>query len=212
MTTPLYKAVVNELFDLQKFAIKLGLHNITALSSLLGNPHMQYPSIHIAGTNGKGSTSFYIAQILQACGLKVGLFTSPHLVDFRERIRVDNLLINEDDVISFWQTIKKEVLELQATFFDTTTLMAFDYFAKQRVDVAVFETGLGGRLDSTNIIQPECCVITPIGLDHQHFLGDTLSKIAVEKAGIIKNSADVFLADIEPDAENEILKHVSSNI
>jgi dihydrofolate synthase / folylpolyglutamate synthase len=189
-----YKQTTSELFDLQKYAIKLGLDNITALASFYNNPQNNFSSIHIAGTNGKGSTAFYIAQILRACGLKVGLFTSPHLYDFRERIRINDTLIEESFIIDFWRDIKEKVHNLKATFFDTTTLMAFTYFSDGKVDVAIIETGLGGRLDSTNILQPESVVLTPIGFDHQKQLGNDLISIAGEKAGIIKKGADVFIA------------------
>ncbi|HED09244.1 MAG TPA: bifunctional folylpolyglutamate synthase/dihydrofolate synthase [Caldithrix abyssi] len=187
-----YSQTVEELFDLQKYAIKLGLDNITALARVLDHPEKKYPVIHVAGTNGKGSTCLYLAQILRAHGFKTGLFTSPHLVDFRERIRVDEKLIPREDVIDFWQRLKKTVLELKATFFDTTTAMALDHFARSNVDVVVMETGLGGRLDSTNIVPAEMAVITPIGFDHQKQLGNTLAGIAGEKAGIIKTAIPVF--------------------
>jgi len=183
-----YSQTVEQLFDLQKYAIKLGLENITLLSKNFGDPHLKYPTIHIAGTNGKGSTSFFISKILQTTGLKVGLFTSPHLVDFRERIRINDELIATEYVTSFWQEVKELVLKLEATFFDTTTLLAFKYFSDQNVDVAIIETGLGGRLDSTNILKPEIAVLTPIAYDHQKQLGKTIEKIAYEKAGIIKDS------------------------
>ena len=195
-----YTQTVNEIFDLQQFAIKLGLDNIRALMEALGNPHLAYPVIHIAGTNGKGSTSFFIAKILENAGLKVGLYTSPHLVDFRERMQVNGLQISEDGVIDFWQHVKDIVLERKATFFDTTTAMAFNYFQTQQVDVAVIETGLGGRLDSTNIVIPELAVITPIHFDHEKQLGDTLAQIAGEKAGIIKEGTTVISAEQESEA------------
>ena len=195
-----YTQTVNEIFDLQQFAIKLGLDNIRALMEALGNPHLAYPVIHIAGTNGKGSTSFFIAKILENAGLKVGLYTSPHLVDFRERMQVNGQQISEDGVIDFWQHVKDIVLERKATFFDTTTAMAFNYFQTQQVDVAVIETGLGGRLDSTNIVIPELAVITPIHFDHEKQLGDTLAQIAGEKAGIIKEGTTVISAEQESEA------------
>ena len=195
-----YTQTVNEIFDLQQFAIKLGLDNIRALMEALGNPHLAYPVIHIAGTNGKGSTSFFIAKILENAGLKVGLYTCPHLVDFRERMQVNGLQIGEDGVIDFWQHVKDIVLERKATFFDTTTAMAFNYFQTQQVDVAVIETGLGGRLDSTNIVIPELAVITPIHFDHEKQLGDTLAQIAGEKAGIIKEGTTVISAEQESEA------------
>jgi dihydrofolate synthase/folylpolyglutamate synthase len=189
-----YKNTVAELFDLQKFAIKLGLDNITALMRLLNNPHKDYPVIHIAGTNGKGSTAFFLAGILEAAGLKTGLFTSPHLIDFRERMRVNGKMIEQSDVNHFWRRVKNDVLKRKATFFDTTAAMAFDYFSREKVDVAVIETGLGGRLDSTNVADSEIAVITPIDFDHQKQLGNTLSQIAFEKAGIIKKRSAVFCA------------------
>ena len=141
-----------ELFDLQKFAIKLGLDNISILSDYFNNPQLTYPTIHIAGTNGKGSTAIILQNILMQHGLKVGLFTSPHLVHFNERIRVNNELVDNKFIADFWKDVKELVLKLKATFFDTTTCLAFEYFNQKKVDVAIFETGLGGRLDSTNII------------------------------------------------------------
>lgn len=188
-----YQKTIQELFDLQQFAIKLGLENITELCKNYGNPHLDYPVIHIAGTNGKGSTAALVKLILRKHGLKTGLYTSPHLMDFRERIRVDTELINKESVIGYWQELKSRVYEIKATFFDTTTCMAFKYFSDQKVDVTVIETGLGGRLDSTNIVTPEAAVITAIALDHQKQLGDTLLQIASEKAGIIKPNIPLFI-------------------
>ena len=190
---------LTELFDLQQFAIKLGLDNITKLSKYFDNPHLNYPTIHIAGTNGKGSTAIILQKILMLHGLKVGLFTSPHLVHFNERIRINDDLIPDEFIYDFWNKIKEFVLELKATFFDTTTCMAFEYFNQNNVDVAIFETGLGGRLDSTNIIDPEIALITPIDFDHNKQLGNTLSQIASEKAGIIKTNCSVFLAKQNPE-------------
>jgi dihydrofolate synthase/folylpolyglutamate synthase len=188
-----YSTTLFEIFDLQKYAIKLGLENITYLSKIVNNPHLKYPTIHIAGTNGKGSTAIILQQILMEHGFKVGLYTSPHLVSFNERIRINNNLIENQFIIDFWDTIKKFVLEKKATFFDTTTCLAFEYFYQRKVDVAIFETGLGGRLDSTNIIQPEATLLTPISFDHQKQLGNTLTDIAMEKAGIIKQNSHLFL-------------------
>lgn len=205
----LYTQTTQQLFDLQKYAIKLGLENISYLCQVFGNPQLKFPIIHIAGTNGKGSTAFYISNILQTCGLKVGLYTSPHLVDFRERIRINNQLIEKDYIIQFWKEIKESVLRLKATFFDTTTLMALKYFADKEVDVAVIETGLGGRLDSTNIVKPDMVVITPIGYDHQKQLGKTLKLIAFEKAGIIKDKCIVFVSEQKRSVLNVIKKAVS---
>ncbi|MBN1407537.1 MAG: bifunctional folylpolyglutamate synthase/dihydrofolate synthase [Calditrichaceae bacterium] len=201
-----YQKTVNEIFDLQQYAIKLGLDNIQALMKELGNPHQAYPVIHIAGTNGKGSTSFFIAKILENTGLKVGLYTSPHLADFRERIQVNGAQISEEGVIDFWQQIKTAVLARKATFFDTTTAMAFNYFHNQQVDVAVIETGLGGRLDSTNIVNPKIAVITPIHFDHEKQLGGTLEQIAGEKAGIIKKGTTVISAEQNYEALNVLKK------
>ena len=189
-----YNSTIKEIYDLQRFAIKLGLENITALCVELNHPQQSYPVIHIAGTNGKGSTAFFLAKILQTMGLRTGLFTSPHLFDFRERIRVNGRKISKGYIIAFWESIKELVLRRKATFFDTTTAMALDWFRQKQVDVAVIETGLGGRLDSTNIVKAAYTVITPIHFDHRKQLGDTLSRIAEEKAGIIKNGSAVFCA------------------
>lgn len=189
-----YSSIVQELFDLQKFAIKLGLDNIRFLCDQMSNPQNTYPVIHVAGTNGKGSTSFFTASILQAMGLKTGLFTSPHLMDFRERVTVNGKKISRAFVSSFWDEYKKIILRRRATFFDTTTAMALLYFKEQKVDVAIIETGLGGRLDSTNVVRPEIAVITPIHFDHEKQLGSTLGEIAAEKAGIIKPGCAVFSA------------------
>jgi dihydrofolate synthase/folylpolyglutamate synthase len=195
-----YQQTVNELFDLQQYAIKLGLDNIRALMEALGNPHQAYPVIHVAGTNGKGSTCFFTAKILENAGLKVGLYTSPHLIDFRERIQVNGKQISKKEVIDFWQQIKDIVGDRKATFFDTTTAMAFNYFKIQQVDIAVIETGLGGRLDSTNIVTPKLAVITPIHFDHEKQLGNTLEQIAGEKAGIVKEGVTLISAEQEIDA------------
>ncbi len=207
---PSYSSVVQELFDLQKFAIKLGLDNIRFLCAKMDNPQEAYPVIHIAGTNGKGSTSFFTASILQAMGLKTGLFTSPHLTDFRERITVNGEKISQIFITSFWQEYKNTILQRRATFFDTTAAMAFLYFKEQKVDVAVIETGLGGRLDSTNIVKPQVVALTPIHFDHEKQLGNSLRKIAAEKAGIIKPGCSVFSAEQEAEALAEIKRHLTS--
>ena len=174
------------LLDLQFFGIKAGLDNIRALLFSLGNPERRFPSIHLAGTNGKGSTSAMIASILTASGYRTGLYTSPHLVDFEERIRIDGKKIPREEVIQYTDRMKPEIRKNRATFFEVTTAMAFQYFAESKVDIAVVETGLGGRWDATNVILPELSVITNIGLDHTEYLGNTLSRIAFEKGGIIK--------------------------
>jgi dihydrofolate synthase/folylpolyglutamate synthase len=204
-----FSNTVEELFDLQKFAMKLGLDNIRYLCRYLNNPHLNYPVIHIAGTNGKGSTAFFLAAILQEMGLKTALFTSPHLSDFRERIRVNGEKISKTYVAEFWREVKKIVLAKKATFFDTTTAMALQYFNVKRVDVAVVETGLGGRLDSTNIVQPETVILTPIHFDHQKQLGNSLKQIAEEKAGIIKNNAIVFCAAQKAEALDVIKNKIN---
>ena len=159
----------------------------------LDNPQKGFKSIHLAGTNGKGSVSHIMASAYQAGGYKVGVFTSPHIFDFRERIKINGELISEEEVIDFIINNKEVATAIEATFFEITTALAFQFFAKKNVDLAIIETGLGGRLDSTNVIVPELSVITNIGLDHQDFLGDTLSLIAREKAGIIKDSVPVVV-------------------
>ena len=206
-----YQSAISEIYDLQKYAIKLGLDNIKFLMNSLNNPHNQYPVIHIAGTNGKGSTAFYIAGILQAMGMNTGLFTSPHLVDFRERIQVNGHKIEKSFIADFWQREKKTILSREATFFDTTTALGLDYFKMKNVDVAVVETGLGGRLDSTNIVDSEIAVITPIDFDHQKQLGTTLKKIAYEKAGIIKKKSVVFSTVQQQSALEQISDVVNRN-
>jgi len=204
---------LTELFDLQKFAIKLGLENISKLAMHFNNPHLNYPTIHIAGTNGKGSTAIILQNILMQHDLKVGLFTSPHLVHFNERIRINNDLIANEFIYDFWINIKDLVLELKSTFFDTTTCMAFEYFNQNNVDIAIFETGLGGRLDSTNIVDPEIAIITPIDFDHHKQLGNTLSQIASEKAGIIKDNCHVYLSKQKPEVNKYFKnKYNSKNI
>lgn len=167
-------------------AYKPGLENTYLLMEHLGNPHRHFRSIHIAGTNGKGSTSHLIAAALQAAGYKVGLYTSPHLVDFRERIRINGQMVPEEYVVQFVAEHHRFLENVKPSFFETTMAMAFSYFAQQQVDIAVIEVGLGGRLDSTNIITPLLSVITNIGMDHTEFLGNTLAAIAREKAGIMK--------------------------
>lgn len=176
-------------------AYKEGLDNTYLLDEHFGHPHRKFKTVHVAGTNGKGSCSHTLAAILQASGLKVGLFTSPHLVDFRERIRVNGQMVSEEYVVRFVEEHRAFFEPLHPSFFELTTAMAFKYFAEQNVDVAVVEVGLGGRLDCTNIITPEVCAITNISFDHVAFLGDTLEKIAGEKAGIIKQNVPVVIGE-----------------
>lgn len=182
-------------------AIKKDLHNTIALCEALGNPHKKFKTIHIAGTNGKGSTSHMLAAILQTAGYKTGLYTSPHLHDFRERIKVNGEMVSENFVIDFAKTMKSQIELLEPSFFEITVAMAFEYFAQEAVDIAVIETGLGGRLDSTNIITPELSVITNIGWDHMNLLGNTLEQIAFEKAGIIKKNIPVVIGESIPETE-----------
>lgn len=181
-----YKKALDFIYNRQHFGIKLGLHNITRLSEWLGNPQDTYPSVHVAGTNGKGSTSSFVSSILQAAGYTVGILTSPHLADYRERIRVNGKKIEPAAIARFVETYKKEILDSQVTFFEVTTALAFWYFAYKKVDWAVLEVGLGGRLDATNIVTPNVSVITNISLEHTNLLGKTIYKIAGEKGGIIK--------------------------
>ena len=182
-------------------AYKEGLSTTIALDDHLGNPHRKFLTIHIAGTNGKGSTSHTLAAILQESGYKVGLYTSPHLVDFRERIKVNGEVAGEEYVIRFIQEHRAFFEPLSPSFFELTTAMAFNYFAEQQVDVAIIEVGLGGRLDCTNIITPKLSVITNISFDHTQFLGSTLAEIAGEKAGIIKPGVPVIIGETTPETK-----------
>ena len=193
-STPLFQNV-------GKDAYKEGLENTHLLDEHFGHPHRQFKTIHVAGTNGKGSCSHTLAAILQSAGYKVGLYTSPHLVDFRERIRINGTPVSEAYVIDFVENHRAFFEPLHPSFFELTTAMAFNYFAEQQVDVAVIEVGLGGRLDCTNIIRPDLCVITNISFDHTQFLGDTLAKIASEKAGIIKEGIPVVIGETTPETK-----------
>lgn len=184
-------------------AYKPGLDTVRLLDDKFGNPHNKYKSIHIAGTNGKGSTAHTLAAILQSAGYRVGLYTSPHLTDFRERIRVSGEMITHDAVVKFVDRYKAMNLDCHPSFFELTMIMAFEYFAMRNVDIAVIETGLGGRLDSTNIITPILSVITNISFDHTAFLGNTLKSIASEKAGIIKPSVPVVIGEAHGEVRME---------
>ena len=183
-------------------AYKADLHNTIALCNAINNPQTKFKSIHIAGTNGKGSTSHMLAAMLQQAGYKTGLYTSPHLKDFRERIKINGQIITEAFVVDFVETTKTISEQIKPSFFELTVAMAFDYFAKEKVDIAVIETGLGGRLDSTNIITPILSIITNICYDHTDLLGDTLEKIAVEKAGIIKPNIPVVIGEYLPETKD----------
>ncbi len=189
-------------------AIKNDLTNTLALCQLLGNPQERFKSIHIAGTNGKGSSSHTIAAILQKSGYKTGLYTSPHLIDFRERIRCNGEMIPSDKVIAFVEKYRQEIERIQPSFFEVTVALAFDYFAEQHVDIAVIETGLGGRLDATNVIKPILSLITNIGFDHVSLLGNTLEKIAREKAGIIKEHTPVIIGEFQPEV-SEVFQEIA---
>ena len=186
-------------------AYKPDIGNISQLSAALGNPHLKFPVVHIAGSNGKGSTSHLTASVLMEAGYKVGLFTSPHLKDYRERIRVNGKKIDPSFVANFVEQSKESWKSIEPSFFEITTVLAFHYFAEQQVDIAIIEVGMGGRLDSTNIVQPVVTAITSISLDHTQFLGDTLELIAKEKAGIIKEKIPVVLGEIPTRARAEIL-------
>ena len=187
-------------------AYKPGLETTHKLDEHFGHPHQQFKTIHIAGTNGKGSCSHTIAAVLQSAGYRVGLFTSPHLVDFRERIRINGEMMPEEYVVNFVEEHRSFFEPLHPSFFELTTAMAFRYFADQKVDVAVIEVGMGGRLDCTNIIHPDLCVITNISFDHVQFLGDTLAKIAGEKAGIIKAGIPVVIGETTPETKPVFLQ------
>lgn len=176
-------------------AFKKDLSNTLKLAEHLGHPESKFKSIHVAGTNGKGSSSHMLASVMQAAGYKTGLYTSPHLKDFRERIKINGSMISQEAVVDFIEKNKDFLQENKLSFFELTVGMAFDHFAKEEVDIAVIEVGMGGRLDSTNIIKPEVCLITNIGLDHTKFLGDTLPKVAAEKAGVIKPGIPVVIGE-----------------
>lgn len=192
---PVYQKIGSEAF-------KVGLDNSLALDAYFSHPHAKYKTIHVAGTNGKGSSSHLLAAILQQAGYKVGLYTSPHLVDFRERIRVNGEKISEQYIVDFIDKHREVYEPIEPSFFELTMMMAFQYFADMKVNVAIVEVGLGGRLDSTNIINPDLSVITNISFDHMQILGDTLEKIATEKAGIIKSDIPVVIGE----AEGEVRK------
>ena len=187
-------------------AYKPDIGNISKLCTDLGNPHLKFPVVHIAGSNGKGSTSHLTASVLMEAGYKVGLFTSPHLKDYRERIRVNGKKIDPSFVANFVEQSKASWKSIEPSFFEITTALAFHYFAEQQVDIAVIEVGMGGRLDSTNIVDPIVTAITSISLDHTQFLGDTLELIAKEKAGIIKEKIPVVLGEIPLGARQEIIE------
>ncbi|MCK4224341.1 MAG: bifunctional folylpolyglutamate synthase/dihydrofolate synthase [candidate division Zixibacteria bacterium] len=199
-----YEETLSYLYNLERFGIKLDLTNITTILNQLGKPHLRFPSIHVAGTNGKGSVAAMLHSILCESGYKAGLYTSPHLVDFRERVRVGQELIEKDFIFDFVQGLKDEIDKEGFTFFEVTTAMTFEYFAQKKVDVAIVETGLGGRLDATNMINPLISIITNIGLEHTKHLGDAIPQIASEKAGIVKDGVPTITAVNQPEALDAI--------
>lgn len=212
--TPTYQQTLEYLYErlpmfsrIGKAALKPDLSNTLKLCAALGDPQNKFRSVHIAGTNGKGSVSHGIAAALQYAGHKTGLYTSPHLVDFRERIRINGVPVDEQWVVSFVERMRNTIEEVQPSFFEITVAMAFDYFAEQKVDIAVIETGLGGRLDSTNVITPLLSVITNISYDHKDLLGNTLTEIANEKAGIIKPDIPVVIGEQHNETERVFFEH-----
>ena len=194
-----------------KKAYKPGLGNITKLCAFFGNPQDKIKTIHIGGTNGKGSTSNMLASVLQESGYKVGIYNSPHLIDFTERIKVNGENCDKEFVYNFIQKLKKLPADIRPSFFEFTTIMAFEYFAQQKVDFAIIEVGLGGRLDSTNIIKPLVSAITNVALDHQNILGNTVEEIATEKAGIIKKNTVIISGDENEKVKSIIIKKATEN-
>jgi len=192
-------------------AYKSNLNNTLAICKLLGNPEQKFPSVHIAGTNGKGSVSHLLASVLQEAGYKVGLYTSPHLTDFRERIRINGHKIPQEKVVEFVQSNKSLFENIQPSFFEYTFGMAINYFAEENIDIAVMETGMGGRLDSTNVVRSILSIITNIGFDHTQYLGDTLEKIAIEKAGIIKPHVLVVIGETQEEIMSIFLEAANEN-
>ena len=191
-------------------AIKKDLTNTQLICKYLDNPQTKFKSIHVAGTNGKGSVSHMLAAVLQTAGYKTGLYTSPHLYDFRERIKINGGMIHEEFVIQFTEGVQSLIEIIEPSFFEITVAMAFEFFAEQKVDIAIIETGLGGRLDSTNIICPELTIITNIGYDHMNILGNSLEEIAGEKAGIIKEQVPIVIGEKRKETEKVFV--IKSNV
>ncbi len=212
--TPAYQQTLDYLYErlpmfsrIGKAALKPDLTNTLKLCAALGDPHHKFKSVHIAGTNGKGSVSHSLAAVMQQAGYKTGLYTSPHLVDFRERIRINGVPVSEAWVVEFVERNRALIEEIQPSFFEITVAMAFAYFAEENVDIAIIETGLGGRLDSTNVITPLLSVITNISYDHKDLLGNTLAEIAAEKAGIIKAGVPVVIGEQHAETERVFFEH-----
>jgi dihydrofolate synthase/folylpolyglutamate synthase len=201
-----FDQLLEDLYALQRLGVKVGLEHTEKLLEVCGNPQDNFASIHIAGTNGKGSTAAIITSILIEAGYNVGLYTSPHLLKFNERIRVNGVPISDESIVEFMSQYKSAINEIKSTFFEATTAMTFDYFNKKKVDVAIVETGLGGRLDSTNVIKPKIAVITSITADHTEILGDDLETIAFEKGGIIKNGVPLILSSQSKEVKNVLLE------
>ena len=196
---------------MRRLGIKTGLEHTLSLLNHVDNPHKNFPSIHVAGTNGKGSTCLMISSILKDMNLKVGTYTSPHLIKFNERIRVNNVEISDEYICSFIEKNEQKIKQIKSTFFETTTAMAFSYFNDQEVDVAVIETGLGGRLDSTNVLYPEVTVLTSISIDHTRILGSSLEQIAIEKCGIIKKNIPL-VSSIQKNKVKLIIKNKTNEL
>ena len=208
MTSANLSQTLESLYKLQRRGIKMGLNHTSWLLKFLNNPQDNFKTIHVAGTNGKGSTAAVINSILIANNYKVGLYTSPHLINFNERIRVNGVTITDEEIISFMKHVEPAINEIKSTFFEVTTAMAFYHFNNNDVDIAVIETGLGGRLDSTNVVNPSLTVMTPISLDHRDILGNTIEKIAKEKAGIIKRGVPLITAN----QVNNVLKILEKRV
>ncbi len=200
---------LEKIYSLHQFDIKLGLEKIVDLLKYLGNPQNQYETIHIAGSNGKGSTASYISSILMEAGYKTGLYTSPHVVNFNERIRINGKMIEDNYINNFIASLDCYIKKHSPTFFEIATALGFKYFADNKIDIGVIETGLGGRLDATNVLKPLASVITTISLEHTNILGDNIKSIAFEKAGIIKNNTNCFAGLVNKDTE-EVLQEVST--
>ncbi|MFO7982799.1 MAG: folylpolyglutamate synthase/dihydrofolate synthase family protein [Desulfuromonadales bacterium] len=206
-----YRGSLDYLYGLQRFGIKLGLDNIRALLEDLGNPQRDFPVVHVGGTNGKGSVSAALAAILRQGGYRVGLYTSPHLLSFTERIRIDAETISESDVASLTDELRSLVRPIPATFFEFTTALALCYFQRRKVDIAILEVGMGGRLDATNVVEPCLTVLTPVSIDHAEHLGKDLPKIAAEKAGIIKSGVPVVSAR-QPREALDVIRNRSGRV